>query len=242
VVRGLAQIPDDIARTSGDNLTMSLALYYHPLSSFCWKALIALYEADIPFEPRQVNLGDAGERAAFQAVWPLIKFPVLRDDARGQTVPESTIIIDYLVQNHASAAPLIPADPDTAWQTRLRDRLFDNYIHHPLQQIVADRLRPEAARDPAARDPAAVERLRAAIRQGYELVEPMIAGPWAMGEAFTLADCAALPALHYAAYAAPLTDWPVLTAYLARLKARPSVARVLEEAQPYAHFFPLKDG
>ncbi|MGC1304997.1 MAG: glutathione S-transferase N-terminal domain-containing protein [Caulobacteraceae bacterium] len=79
---------------------MSLPLYFHPLSSFCWKALIALYEADIPFEPKLVDLSDPAQRTAFQAVWPPAKFPVLRDESRGRTAPESTIIIDYLAQNY----------------------------------------------------------------------------------------------------------------------------------------------
>jgi glutathione S-transferase len=216
---------------------MSLTLYYHPLSSFCWKALIALYESDLAFEPRMVNLGDPADRAAFQAVWPLAKFPVLRDEARGQTVPESTIIIDYLARTYPSATSLIPTDPDLAWQARLRDRLIDSYIHLPFQQIVSERLRPDDRHDPFG-----VDQARAQVRQGYDLLEPMTGDAWAMGETFTLPDCAALPALFYADYAIPLTGWPGLSAYLGRLKARPSVARVLAEAEPYFQYFPLKDG
>src|SRR4051794_24480571 len=98
--------------------SMSLTLYYHPLSSYCWKALIALYEAEVAFTPRVVNLGDPADRAAFQAVWPLAKFPALHDELRGQTVPESTIIIDYLAQYYPAAAALVPADPDLARQAR----------------------------------------------------------------------------------------------------------------------------
>ena len=163
---------------------MSLTLYFHPLSSFCWKTLIALYEADIPFEPRVVNLGDEADRAAFQKVWPLAKFPVLRDAARGQTIPESTIIIDYLARHYPAAARLVPADTDAALQVRLLDRLIDSYIHHRMQQVVSERMRPEGQHDPYGADQA-----RGAIRQGYNLIAPMMAGPWAMGETFTLADC-----------------------------------------------------
>ena len=213
---------------------MSLTLYFHPLSSFCWKALVALYDTDVLFEPKMVNLGDPAERAAFQAVWPLAKFPVLCDAARGRTTPESTIIIDYLAQYYPAAAELIPADPVRARQVRLLDRLIDNYIHLPFQQVVGERLRPEGQHDPFGADQA-----RGVIRQGYDLVAPMIAGPWATGETFTLADCAALPALHYADYAVSLADWPALAAYLERLRARPSVARVLQEAQPFFKYFPL---
>jgi glutathione S-transferase len=216
---------------------MPLTLFYHPLSSFCWKVLIALYDAGVPFEPQLVNLGDAAAVADFKAVWPLAKFPVLRDDAHGKTIPESSIIIDYLARTHACAASLMPADPDRAMQTRLIDRLIDGYIHIPFQRVVADRLRPEGKHDAFG-----VEQAKEQIRAGYSLIAPMITGPWAMGDAFTLADCAALPALFYADYAVPLADWPELAAYLARLKARPSVARVLAEAEPYFQYFPLKDG
>jgi glutathione S-transferase len=212
-------------------------LYHHPLSSFCWKALIALYEADLPFEPRLVNLGDPADRAAFEAVWPIAKFPVLRDHTRERTVPESSIIIEYLTRAEPSAASLLPGDPDRAMQTRLLDRLIDSYIHVPLQRVVSERMRPEGQHDPFG-----AEQARGQIRAGYNLIAPMITGPWAMGEAFSLADCAALPALFYADYAVPLAGWPELAGYLGRLKARPSVARVLAEAQPYFQYFPLKDG
>ena len=216
---------------------MPLVLYYHPLSSFCWKVLIALYEADVSFEARLVNLGDPADRAAFKAVWPLAKFPVLRDDRRGKTIPESSIIIDYLARTEPSAASLLPSDPELAMQTRLIDRLIDGYIHLPLQRVVADCLRPDGQHDSFG-----VEQAKDQIRSGYSLIAPMIAGPWAMGAAFTLADCAALPALFYADYAVPLVDWPELSSYLGRLKDRPSVARVLTEAGPYFQYFPLKDG
>jgi glutathione S-transferase len=216
---------------------MRWTLYYHPLSSFCWKVLVALYEVGVDFQPRQVNLGDPADRAAFEAIWPLAKFPVLRDNARGKTIPESSIIIDYLARTESSAVSLVPRDPDLAMQTRLIDRLVDSYIHLPFQQVVAERMRPQGRRDPFG-----VEQARSQIRSGYNLIAPMITGPWAMGDAFTLADCAAFPALFYADYAVPLADWPELATYLGRLKARPSVARVLAEAEPFFQYFPLKDG
>jgi len=215
---------------------MTFVLYYHPLSSFCWKALIALYEADITFEARTVNLADPADRAAFQAVWPLAKFPVLRDEAKDQTVPESTIIIDYLAQHCATARSLAPTDPDAARKIRLLDRIIDNYIHLPLQQVVAERMR-----GPDQHDPFGATQARNNIRQGYDALVSMIGTPWAAGETFTLADCAALPALNYADYAVGLADWPELADYLARLKSRPSVKRVLREAEPFFQYFPLKD-
>ncbi|HWC62508.1 MAG TPA: glutathione S-transferase family protein, partial [Rhizomicrobium sp.] len=165
---------------------MTLTLYYHPLSSFCWKALIALYESGVPFEPRMVNLGDPAERAAFQKVWPLAKFPVLRDEERGRTVPESSIIISYLARMEPSAASLIPDDPDQAMRAHLLDRLIDNYIHLPFQQVVGERPRPKGNHDPFG-----VEQAKSAIHAGYGLIAPLVEGRWALGDAFTIVDCAA---------------------------------------------------
>jgi glutathione S-transferase len=69
---------------------MSLTLYYHPLASFCQKVLIALYENGTEFEKRPINLADGADRAELQAIWPLCKFPVIRDQARGRELPETT--------------------------------------------------------------------------------------------------------------------------------------------------------
>jgi glutathione S-transferase len=214
---------------------MSLTLHFHPLSSFCWKALIALYENDTPFTPNMVNLGDEAERAALLKLWPVGKFPVLRDDGRDQTIPETSIIIEYLDRHYPGRTRFIPADPDLAWQTRLRDRFYDCYVHLSMQKIVGDRLRPEAARDPHG-----VAEVRARLRSCYDIIDRQMAGGgWAMGEAFGLADCAALPALFYGNKVEPLGEQHGnAMAYLERLKARPSVARVLAEAEPYFKLFP----
>jgi glutathione S-transferase len=214
---------------------MSLTLYYHPLSSFCWKALVALYENGIPFTPKVVNLGDADERAAFLKLWPIGKFPVLRDEQHQRTVPESSIIIEYLDRHHAGETRFIPDDADLALQTRLRDRFLDLYVHMPTQAIVFDRLRPDDARDALG-----VTEARTRLRTSYAMLEAELAGGgWAMGDQFTLADCAALPALFYADKVEPFGgELTVVPAYLDRLKARPSAARVLVEAEPYFHMFP----
>jgi glutathione S-transferase len=214
---------------------MSLTLHFHPLSSFCWKVLIALYENDTPFTPNSVNLGDEAERAALLKLWPIGKFPVLRDDARDRTIPETSIIIEYLDRLYPGRTSFIPADPEQAWQTRLRDRFYDGYVHLPMQKIVGDRLRPESARDPHG-----VGEARARLRSCYDIIDrQMAASHWAMGDAFGLADCAAMPALFYADKVEPLGEkHNNVMAYLERLKARPSVARVLTEAEPYFNLFP----
>jgi glutathione S-transferase len=214
---------------------MSLTLHFHPLSSFCWKALIALYDDGTPFTPHMVNLGDATERAALLQLWPIGKFPVLRDEARDQTIPESSIIIEYLDRHYPGRTPFIPGDTDLAWQTRLRDRFYDLYVHLSVQKIVGDRLRPDGKKDPHG-----VEEAKVQLRTCYGMIERQMTGSvWAMGDAFGLADCAALPALFYGNKVEPFGDaHKNVAAYLERLKARPSVARVLKEAEPYFKFFP----
>lgn len=214
---------------------MALRLYMHPLSSFCWKALAALYENDTPFEPAILDAG--ADHSAFRKLWPIGKFPVLQDTARGQLVPEASIIIEYLDQHYPGATRFLPQDPDAARQTRFRDRFYDLYVHVPMQKIVTDVLRPEGARDPFG-----VAEARAALRTAYALIEAQMARrTWAMGEAFTMADCAAAPALYYANRAEPFAGMRNIEAYVARLMARPSFARAFAEAQPYMQNFPLKD-
>ena len=216
---------------------MSLKLYFHPLASFCHKALIALYEHGIPFEPVIVDLMDEASSAAFRAVWPMAKMPVLRDEARERTVAESTIIIEYLDAYYPGTTRLLPANPDGAWQTRMWDRFCDHYLQQPMQKIVTDRLRPAGRNDAWG-----VEQARAQLHEAYEVIEREVASKtWMMGDAFTLADCSAAPALFYANTVEPLGETQRnLAAYLGRLMVRPSFARVLEEAQPYFTLFPLE--
>jgi glutathione S-transferase len=214
---------------------MSLTLHFHPLSSFCWKALVALYENGIPFTPNLVNLGDPAERAALLKLWGIGKFPVLSDAARGETIPETSIIIEYLDRHYRGPTRFIPDDPDIALQTRLRDRFYDLYVQLPMQKIVGNRFRPEGSKDPHG-----VEEARTRLRTSYVMIEQqMAAGGWAMGRDFGLADCAAAPALFYGNRVEPFGEaHKNLRAYLARLEARRSFARVLKEAEPYFQMFP----
>ena len=214
---------------------MSLTLHFHPLSSFCWKALIALYENGVPFTPNLVDLGNPAERAALLKLWPIGKFPVLQDDARAEIVPESSVVIEYLDRHYPGRARLIPDDADRALQTRLRDRFYDLYVHLPMQKIMGDRLRPQGKQDPHG-----VEEARAQLRTSYAVIEQQMArGAFAMGDDFSLADCAAAPALFYGSMVVPFGDGQQnLVAYFQRLKSRPSFARVLKEAEPYFNMVP----
>ncbi|HXY89702.1 MAG TPA: glutathione S-transferase family protein [Xanthobacteraceae bacterium] len=214
---------------------MSLTLYFHPLSSFCQKVLIALYENDTPFKPEIVDLFDAASSAAFKKIWPIGKFPVLRDEARDRTIPESSIIIEYLQQYFPGKTRFIPAEAELARQMRFRERFFDLHVNVPMQKIVTDRLRPAGKNDPYG-----VEQARAQLRTALGLAESGMAGKtFAMGEDFTMADCAAAPALFYANLVMPFGEThPNTAAYLNRLMQRPSFARAVKEAKPYLNLVP----
>ena len=215
---------------------MTLTLHYHPFSSFCQKVLVALYERDVPFEGVIVDFGDPEKKAAFERLWPMAKFPVLRDEARGVTVPESSLIVEYIDLVHPGAPPLIPTDGEAAMKARLWDRFFDHYVEVPLQKVVGDALRPEGRRDPHG-----VEEAKATLVRAYDLLEERLAdsGTWIAGDLFTLADCGAAPALFYANMVHALAGRPRLESYYARLRARPAFARAVDEARPFRHFFPL---
>jgi glutathione S-transferase len=210
---------------------MSLTLHFHPLSSFCMKALVGLYELGVPFEKVVVDLGNDAERAAFFRLWPIGKFPVLRDESSGKTVPETSILLEYVDRDRR----LIPSDPVSAMECRLRDRFYDLYVNTPMGKIVTDKLRPDKKGDPYG-----VDHAMGQLETAYGIAEDwMRERTWAVGETFTMADCAAAPALFYANKVCPIgAQRRHLARYLGRLEARPSFARVLEEAKPYFALFP----
>ncbi len=216
---------------------MSLTLHFHPLASFCWKPLIALYENGTAFDPVIVDLADETSRVAFFKLWPPGKFPVLQDKARNRLVPESTIIIEYLAAHYPGRTDLVGSG-DRALEIRLADRFYDFYVHEPMQKIVADTLRPEDKRDPFG-----VTQARADLRKSYDIIEKQMTNKKWAGDAFSMADCAAFPPLFYASKIEPFgREHRHVAAYLNRLRRRPSVDRVVTEARPYFRFFPFWDG
>ena len=211
---------------------MSLTLYSHPFSSYSQKVLIALWENEIPFTYRNLEASGAAEDRT--RLWPLGRFPVLVDN--GRAIAESSIIIEHLDLHHARAIHLLPHNREAALEVRFLDRFFDNYVMTPMQKPVFEALRPEPTR---------MEEIMAATRQAldtaYAWLEAKLSGrTWAAGDSFTMADCAAAPALFYADWVHPIgPDFPNLRTYRARLLTRPSFARAVDEARPYRHYFPL---
>ena len=215
---------------------MALKLYFHPLASFCHKVLIALYEKNIAFEPVIVDFGNPESAAAFRGVWPMAKMPALVEGETGQVVAETTIVLEYLERKFPQEPILLPADPDDALQVRFWDRFYDFYVELPMQKIVTDRLRPEGSNDTFG-----VEQAYVQLREAYGVIDgEMASKQWAVGDAISIADCAAAPALFYANTVEPIGDsHGYAKAYLTRLMQRPSFSRVLVEAEPYFKFFPM---
>jgi glutathione S-transferase len=207
-------------------------LYAHPFSSYCQKALVALYENDTRFEYRMLE--DADASAELAELWPMKRFPVLSDGDR--TVVEASCIVEYLDLHHPGPVRLLPADPKAALEVRMMDRFFDNYISTPQQKVVADRLRAEDVRDPYG-----VTEARAMLDTAYAWLDQRMAGrEWAAGDRFSLADCGAAPFLFYADWTHRIdAGFRHVHAYRARLLERPSFARAVDEARPYRHYFPL---
>lgn len=211
-----------------------IKLYAHPFSSYCQKALIALYENGTPFEFVMLGPDNPPGMTELEALWPIKRFPVLVDG--DHALIEASIIVEHLALHHPGPVRLIPEDPKAALQVRFMDRVFDNYVQGPQGRIVFESMRPAEHRDPYG-----VAEARRMLETIYRWLDGAMAGrQWAAGDAFSLADCAAAPALFYA-------DWthridPALThlhAYRRRLLARLSFARAVDEARPYRKLFPL---
>ena len=213
---------------------MTLKLYAHPFSSYCQKVLIALYENDTPFEFRMLAHDDEAATRELEALWPMKKFPVLVD--AGRAVIETSIIIEHLQLHHPGPVRLVPEDPKAALEVRFMDRFFDNYISTRQQKLVFDSMR-----EPGRRDTQGVAEAKAMLEIGYRWLDDAMEGrAWAAGDGFSLADCAAAPALFYADWSHPIDATFVnVRSYRKRLLARPSFARAVDEARPYRPLFPL---
>ncbi len=212
---------------------MSLELFGHPFSSYTQKVLIALWADGTEFEYRLLDEEHPDNLAELKRRWPFGKFPLLVDD--GETVAESTPIIEHLAEHHPGPNRWIP-DGDLGLRVRFLDRFFDTYVMGNMQKAGLDILRPEDSRDPYGAQAARDE-----LNMAYDWLEENLEdGPWAAGDEFTLADCAAAPSLFYADWVEEIgSARPKLAAFRARLLAHPIVARAVDEGRPYRQFFPL---
>lgn len=210
-----------------------MKLYYHPVSSYSQKVLMALYEKNCPFEPVIVNLMDEKGREEYKKIYPMGKVPFLRIEQKSWSVPESSIIIEYIDRYFPGGTRLIPDDPDLARQVRMRDRFFDLYVNDTMTKIFFDGLRPQGQNDPYG-----VQQAKDRLETAFAMIDRDLADKtWAMGDVFSMADCAAAPALFYCRMIYPFTKYDNVSAYFNRLAERPSFQRVIKEAQPYLKAF-----
>lgn len=207
-----------------------IEIYGHPFAAFAWKPLIAAYERNVPITFRMVDPEHTENCARMIDLSPTGQFPALVDGEVQLT--QSNAIIEYLDQV-GGAPPLIPADAKAALLARMLAEVFDDYIAHPMQRVVAESLRPKDQQDPRRVDEAKRE-----LDKTYLWLSKRISGNFAAGNSMSIADCAAAPALFYADWVHPIPDGS-LKNYRSRLLAHPSVARVVDEARPYRAFFPL---
>ena len=209
----------------------TLVLYGHPFSSYTWKALIALYAEDLEFEFRIVD-ADHPEHVEFvKGAGPLGKFPVLLHEEN--VIFEATSIIEYVARHFGGLEMLVPKEQDPAIGMRMLDRVFDNYVMGPTEEIIHEHIRdrdnPDTARIEEAQEK--LERSYAWIDGWLQFYPPM--------DHVSLIECAAAPALFYADWVHPIGDhFERLQIWRAHLMNRPAVARCIEEARPYRGMFP----
>lgn len=213
-----------------------MKLYYHPISSYSQKTLMAFHEKGLAFEPSIVNLMDPAAKAEYKAIYPIGKVPLLMDQKEERVIPESSIIIEYIDRHYPGGTKLIPDDPDLARQVRFRDRFLDFYVNDTMSKIFFDGMYPEDKRDPHG-----VAIAKETLLTAFGILDKEMAGKtWAMGDTFSMADCAAAPALNYCRMTQPFDSFPNVSAYLSRLTERPSFQKVMAEAKPYLAAFASK--
>ena len=207
-----------------------IELYGHPFSNFTWKPLIAAYARGVPFTFRMIDPEHPDNAARLQELSPTGQMPVLVDGSH--EVVESNCLIEYM-DRHGDAPPMIPKEPSAALRARMLADVFDDYVAAPMQRIVSESLRPDDCKDPTG-----VCQARSTLDSSYRWLERQLATQWAIAGLFSLADCAAAPALFYADWIQPLPNG-LLRDYRARLLSHPAVVRVVDEARPFRHFYPL---
>jgi glutathione S-transferase len=208
---------------------MPMKLYFNPVSSYSQKVLVALYEKGCAFEPVIVNLMDPKEIESYKKIYPVVKIPFVRIEDKSLDLAESSVIIEYLDRHFPGGTKLIPDDPELALQVRMQDRFFDLYINDAVTKILFDGFRPQGMNDAFG-----VQQARNRLDLMYAMFDQQMANrKWAVGETFSMADCAASPALFYARMLHPFEAYPNVTAYFNRLMERPTYQRVVKEAEPF---------
>ena len=202
-----------------------MKLHYHPISTYSQKVLIALYEKGLEFESEIVQLMDPDANAAYRETYPLGKIPCLALE-NGHLIPESSIIIEYI--DDMAGPALIAGDATATRQIRFKDRMLALSLTATVTALLFQGIKPEAERDQEK-----IDRANSQIDTIYDFMEKELdRQPFAAGNEFSMADCAAAPALFYARQVAPFEARDNISAYWDRLSERDSVKKTQEEAAP----------
>lgn len=205
-----------------------MELYFAYPSTYSQKVLLGLYEKGLDFTPKLVNLMDEKQKEEYRKLYPIGKIPLLiRDD--GRVIPESTIILESLEQDFPTDAVLIPKDPEEARRVRFLDRMCDNYLNDQVVNLIFESMKPEDQQDQQL-----ILKSSELIGTLYGLLnEQLSTRQFLAGDTFTMADCAAIPALYYARSFAEFSIFENIGAYWERIQEHESWKRVHSEAAPY---------
>ena len=198
-----------------------LTLYEHPFALYCQKVLVALNELGVAYDVLEEQRDF--DRNELARLWPPASIPVLRDGDR--VIGETSIIIEYV-----AGVQLVPSLEARKW-----DRLCDQYVSDAVQAIVYETIVQRL-------DERAIGQAQDRLHMAYGMIEAQLAdSEFLAGDTFTIAECAAAPGLFYALAIHPWDEriHPQLTRYYRALARRPSFAKVIADARPYRHLFPL---
>jgi glutathione S-transferase len=178
-------------------------------------ALTLLEELGVPYELRVLNM-KAGEqrRPEYLAINPMGKVPALK---HGEALVTEQVAIFLYLADHFPEARLAPPIGDSLRGPYLRWMVFYAACFEPA---VID---SATQRDPAPQPMSPYGDFETMFRT---LTEQLAKGPYLLGERFTAADVLWGGALTWATMFKLVPELPVITAYIGRCGARPSLARV----------------
>ncbi|WP_300032519.1 glutathione S-transferase family protein [uncultured Roseobacter sp.] len=202
-----------------------MRLWYAP-RTISIAAVLALKESGLDHELVPVDVA-AGEQnsAAYLKLNPKGRVPVLQT-ADGTLLTETGAILEF-VADSAPEAGLVPADPVAAAQMRsvmyyMASTMHVNHAHNRRGHRWADS--PESLADMTAKVPQTMAASAACFQNDC------LQGDWVLGDGFSLADIYAFVVCSWLeGDGVPLADFPVLAAFMARMRARPSVQSAMEQ-------------
>jgi glutathione S-transferase len=204
-----------------------LTLCGFPVSNYYNKVKLALLEKNVPFVEENVKTGLTDE--AVLSASPLAKIPFIRTPQGN--LCESEAIVEYIEAAYPNP-PLLPADPFAAAKVRELCIYIDLHI-----ELVARELYYAAFSGGTLSDDNRA-RIRKQLEKGITAAKRLLKfAPYAAGDTFTLADCAAFASLPLVGMATKaiygedllLAGGVDYKAYIKFIGERPSAQKVLAD-------------